>query len=123
MKLGTETASVTNHLLSGTKGAPTPVVGMGATVLMWSDRHAATIVEVQTFKTGTRAGQVSAVVIQRDHATRTDTNGMSESQAYTFTPNADAAKEVYRLTKSGGFKGACGSLRIGDRREYHDYSF
>ncbi len=44
MKLGTQTGSVINHLHSrAVIGQPEPVVGMGATMLLWSDRRACTI--------------------------------------------------------------------------------
>lgn len=112
MKLGTQTASMTNYLMSGTNGQPTPEVGMGATILMWTDRHAATIVKV------TR----TQIHVKQDHAKRTDTRGMSESQEYEYTPNPNAPTIVFRKTKRG-YRSQAGSLRIGDRNEYHDYSF
>ena len=44
MNLGTETGSVMNHLMSRmVRGEPAPRVGMGATLLSWTDRHAATV--------------------------------------------------------------------------------
>lgn len=113
MKLGHETASVNNWLLSGTNGQPIPEVGMGATILMWTDRQAATIVKV------TR----TQVHVQRDIATREDSRGMSECQDYTFTPNPAARVHVFRRTKTGAYKGQLGQLRIGDRDEYRDFSF
>lgn len=114
LQLGRETGSVTNYLLSGTDGEPTPKVGMGATILMWTDRHAATIVKV------TR----TQVHVQRDKATRTDANGMSESQSYSYEVNPAAEIEVFRKTKRGWRKSGGGAaLRIGDRHSYHDYSF
>ena len=127
MKLGTETASMTNYLLSGTKGQPTPVVGMGATKLCWTDRHPATIVEV--LKGGKLIG------IQKDNCKRIDSNGMSEDQDYEFTPNPSASIEYYKLNKQGAYYAAHknekgnfvfvggGQLRIGDRDKYHDFSF
>ena len=65
-------------LAKQTKGQPEATVGMGATILMHSDRHAATIVDVFT-----KYGRLH-VKVQRDKATRTDSNGMSDSQDYTF---------------------------------------
>jgi hypothetical protein len=97
-----------------------PEVGMGATINMYTDRHAATIVEVKS---------PTKIVIQQDSAERTDSNGMSESQDYAFTPNPKAAKEVYTKRKNGLWiktgesKGNGTSLHIGQRNEYHDYSF
>lgn len=123
MKLGTETNGLSNYLLSGTNGQPVPEVGMGATVLMWSDRHPATIVAVVTFKGGARAGQVKEIHVQQDDAKRVDNNGMSESQTYEFTPNKDAGIQIFKVTKSGAFKGSGGQLRIGERDKYHDFSF
>lgn len=114
MKLGTETASLTNHLMSGTNGAPTPEVGMGATILMWTDRHAATIVKVTP----------SQIHVKRDKAVRADNNGMSEMQQYNYEADPTADVEIFRKTKNGYRKADGGhSLRIGDRSEYHDYSF
>jgi hypothetical protein len=98
-----------------------PEVGMGATILMWSDRHAATIVEVS--KDGKR------VVIQEDNAVRTDKNGMSECQDYTYSPNPNAAKQVFTLRKNGTYVQEGSSMRsgtiirIGERDSYHDFSF
>ena len=113
LRLGTQTASMTNYLLSGTKGAPKPEVGMGATLLMWTDRHAYTIVKV------TRC-QVHA---RRDKAIRIDTNGMSEAQDYRFERDDTQPVEIFRLRKNGAYHGKAGRLRIGDRCAYHDYSF
>ncbi len=111
LKLGRETGSVVNYLMSGTVGAPEPKVGMGATILMYSDRHAATIVKVTK----------TQVHVQRDIAKRIDKNGMSESQEYVFTSDPDAHVEIFRKTKRG-YRAAGGgaALRIGDRDEYYD---
>lgn len=114
MKLGTETGSMVNHLMSGINGSPVPQVGMGATILMWTDRHAATIVKVTP----------TQVHVQRDIAKRVDSNGMSEMQTYLYEADPTADVEIFRKTKNGYRKAGGGySLRIGDRAEYHDYSF
>lgn len=71
MRLGTQTGSVTNHILSrATIGQPEPTVGMGATLLGWTDRHACTIVEVSMER------DRIVVTVQEDNAKRTDSNGM-----------------------------------------------
>lgn len=123
MRLATETNSLVNHLLSGTRGAPQPEVGMGATILMWTDRRPATIVGLEYFKSGARAGQVSAVWIQEDDASRIDNNGMSEMQEYEIVPNPAAMKVRYKVNKAGAFTGPSGQLRIGQRSKYYDMSF
>ena len=120
LRLGSATGSLINHIYSGDRDSE-PVVGMGATILMWSDRHAATVVEVSADK--------KRVVIQRDNAKRTDKNGMSESQTYEFTPDPEARRETYTLRKNGawvikggGLKNG-GRIKLGARSEYRDFSF
>lgn len=111
--------SLTNRMMEGSK-QPTPEVGMGVTECCWSDRHAYTIVEVVTDK---------LIVVQRDKVKRTDQNGMSESQQYSYEADPEGAKVEVTLRKNGkwitkgeGLKNGTGWL-IGSRREYHDYSF
>lgn len=114
MRLMKDTASLNNWLMGGTNGQPIPEAGMGATILMWTDRVAATIVKV------TR----TQVHVQKDHAIRIDSNGMSESQDYRYEPNPDAEVIIFRRNKRGAYKSpGHGQLRLGDRDSYHDYSF
>jgi len=101
--------------------APVPEVGMGATILCWSDRHAATIVKVYTPK---------KIGIKQDKATRVDKNGMTDSgQHYEYSPVDSNPEEVYTLRKNGRWvkQGETatggGNLAIGYRDEYYDYSF
>jgi hypothetical protein len=101
----------------------TPEVGMGATLVSWTDRYAYTVVAVETFKTGPKAGQVKAVVATEDKAKRVDANGMSECQSYEFETDPDATPEKFTLRKGGQFKGKRGVLYVGSRSQYHDFSF
>lgn len=97
----------------------TPTVGMGATILMWSDRYPATIVAVKD----------KQITLQEDTATRTDKNGMSESQQYEFKPNPDGRIFNATLRKNGTYVLEGGSMRsgtiirIGRRDRYYDFSF
>ncbi len=97
-----------------------PEVGMGATELMWTDRHACTIIRVINDKT---------IEVQHDRAIRTDANGMSDAQTYRYEPNLNAEKTIVTLRRNGrwvkkGDKMHNGtSFAIGTRNEYHDYSF
>ena len=109
--------------MDGTKPLE-PEVGMGATVLYWTDRSAATIMKVSDNK--------KSIWISHDKAIRVDKNGMSDAQEYTYeTLNVDNPDlwEEYTLRKNGKYykKGdtirSCPSLLIGSRREYYDYSF
>lgn len=129
LKLGTETGSVINHLMTcGEQIAPE--INMGVTICMWSDRHTATILEVKK----TKKGVIKEIVIQRDIEKRTDTNGMSESQEYEYTRNPEGRIQTAHLLKSGwrilewkddktGRNNYGSSLVIGVREAYFDYSF
>lgn len=126
LKLGTQTASVTNWLMSGS-AQPTPEVGMGATVLMWTDRKAGTIVSLEYFKGGAKKGQIKSFTVREDVATRTDANGMSECQSYTYSPSpeGEGCEWTFKMTKAGWREGnARGTaVGLGYRQTYHDFSF
>jgi hypothetical protein len=101
-----------------------PEVGMGATEMLHSDRHAYTVTWVHP--NGKRA------IIQADKVTRTDTNGMSDMQHYTFEPNPQGKIYPIKMYKDGHwhvyindgyFKGKSSVVMIGHREEYYDYSF
>lgn len=127
MKLGTETNSLTNHLYSRmTIGAPEPTIGMGATLLRWTDRTACTVTAIE--------GNI--ITVTEDEAIRTDDNGMSESQAYDYSPNPNGATYQFRRNRRGQWvnvvrndatgrmvKAGGPGLLIGERCAYHDYSF
>jgi hypothetical protein len=135
MKLGSETGSLINHLTSrATLGQPEPELGMGITFLSWTDRHAGTIHDIRT-----KNGRVFEFDASYDKAVRTDGNGMSESQSYDFTPRPEAPRTTYRRDRSGqwrkmgtkyvgerevyGFVDKSQSVRLGERDQYHDFSF
>lgn len=131
LKLGSETNSLINHVMSRqTRGQPDPVVGMGATLLSWTDRHPATIIEV--WRT---ASKKWLITVQEDNAERIDKNGFSESQDYTYTPNPNGSKQMFRFDGEKGWRRVAknekgrliltggGGLRIGEREKYHDFSF
>ena len=114
------TGSLFNNLMQDSKH-PTPEVDMGATILSWTDRTAGTIVAVS--KSGKK------LTWQRDKVTRTDDNGMSDSQTYTYEQDPNGYDQEFSLRKGGrwvkvGYSIHDGtSLGIGHRSEYYDYSF
>jgi hypothetical protein len=118
-----------HNLLAGNSKSLTEIeIGMGATQIGWSDRLAYTVVGIETYKTGKKAGQVKAVIATRDIAKRVDSNGYySESQDYEFTTNPNAKQERYTLRKDGRYmrEGATNSgvLLVGVRMEYFDPHF
>lgn len=111
LKAGTETGSLVNHILSAS-GQPKPEVGMGATILMWTDRWAATIVKVTP----------KQVHVRQDRATLTKGHWSTEIQEYKHEPDPDAPVLVFRMTKRGYRCNGWG-LFVGNRRQYRDPSF
>jgi len=99
------------------KEIKSPKIGMGATIQLWSDRIAGTIVRITKTK--------KTIFIQEDAASRIDRNGISESQRYEYTPNSKG--NVYRasLRKYGRFRvsktNELVSIRV--RRKFYDYFF
>ncbi len=129
MRLGLQTNSLTNHVLSrAVIGQPEPVVGMGATILSWTDRSPATIIGV--FR------ETKILHVREDSYRRMDSNGMSESQTYEYFPNPRGYVYIFRQNKQGVWeevdynpvtkrhkKNGGHGLRIGERSKYHDFSF
>lgn len=101
MQLGTQTASLMNHLMSrSTNGAPEPEVGMGATILGWTDRHAATVISWD--------GKILRV--QRDKATRIDTLGMTDAQGYEYERDPEGCVYDYKRDRSGKWREVASDL-------------
>lgn len=124
MIAGKDTGSLVNHLYS--RSAPrtprTPVVGEGATILGWTDRHAGTVIEVRAD---------GSFTVQEDTVQRVDSNGMSEMQTYEYTPNPAGLTHDFAPVKRGKAKGQLrergskdgNGVVLGRRDHYHDFSF
>lgn len=112
------TGSLINNIMSNTRNHE-PTVGMGATELCWTDRHAYTVTQVSSPK---------RIEVQQDTATRTDSDGMTDAQSYSYAPNPEGRKRVLTLRKNGSWHEVGTTMSdtpfsVGTRREYHDYSF
>lgn len=130
MKLGSETGSLVNHIQSrATVGQPVPEVGMGATILGWTDRYPATIVKVEVVKGRTY------VIVQKDDAKMISGNYYNPGE-YEYTRNYNAPYQAWRTNKDGLWEGTVynvrtkrwiknrgDGLRIGERDRYNDPSF
>lgn len=134
MKLGTETGSLVNHLMSG-DGNPKPVVGMGVTLLSWTDRRPGTVRKVVEIASKRWDYEIE---VTEDDAKRIDNNGMSESQEYEYSLREDGYRQLFRreratgawcegrISKNSGRFGRIGGrncIVIGRREKYHDFSF
>ena len=101
-----------------------PKVGTGVTEIMYSDRHAYTVVEApERFPVGAR------IVVQRDKATRTDKNGMSDAQSWRFEQDTEGPRVTLSLRKNGRWVpvgqglNSGGRWLVGVRMEHYDFSF
>lgn len=120
--------SFVNKLMSSSKIQEVKV-GDGATLLLYSDRNPCTVTKVDEKKNYT------LVEVQEDSYKRTDSNGMSDSQEYTYSQNPNGrtylfqiknnvAQEVVlnpetkRLNKANSAK-----IYFGKREKYHDFTF
>lgn len=104
------------NLLAGNARTREPVAGEGATVIWWSDRHAATVLRVSA------SGKTAWLC--EDRAIRTDSHGMSDSQSYRFEPDPQGRIMVAKRRPDGRWKTTGGQVvQFGDRSHYHDYSF
>jgi hypothetical protein len=110
------TNSLTNYMMSGSKGAPQPEVGMGATELLWTDRNPYTVVEVINEKT---------LRLRPCRVTRYDEGGYAKE--FEELPTADTI--LVTLRKNGRWVRRGESLkngtayRIGERLGYRDPHF
>lgn len=136
MNLGTQTSSLVNHLYSrATVGQPRPFVGMGATVLGWSDRRACTVTKVTEFG-GSKVWGFEIEVVE-DQATVVSGSAHDGGAVYEFT-RRDGSPSLFRYNKKtqkwvAGFinrdtdrfcaYGSGSGIRIGEREQYIDPSF
>lgn len=115
-----EAGSAINLIMSRSK-PDNPKIGMGVTILHWTDRSAGTITRIGKHA---KSKQITRFWYKPDKATRTDKNGMSESQTYTYAPNPGAAEVEVRRTRRGWkVVGQRTYVLVGQRQAYHDYSF
>jgi len=94
-------------------------VGDGATYHIGSDKYPYTVVGIMTAK---------RLRVCRDHAVRTDKNGLSEIQTWEYSSNENSNCYVITLRKNGfwyrmGESSKGGFFTIGKREMYQDPSF
>ena len=95
----------------------TITVGMGATCVYHSDRHAYTVIAVA--KNGKRC------TVQRDVASLTSKPGPGEHQDYDFSPDPNGTVRVLSRRKNGTWRvvGDSQLFIVGTRSEFYDHSF
>lgn len=132
MRLGTDTGSLVNYALSGHLNQPEAYVGMPVTMLSWSDRHPATI--IQLFK----VGKSNFMRIQADNynVVPRENPQYGDHIEYTYSTNPDGCTYTYRKDANGKWcevylkedtkrwvKGCGGGIHLGEREKYWDPSF
>lgn len=95
---------------------------MGASIKLWLDRQPVTIIEVSTFKSGSRRGLPCSVVVQLDDYQQIQESDPAE---YEFTPNPEAQKftfirNVNNIWVQRGRGGRSSILLIGQRQVRFD---
>lgn len=87
LRLGTQTASMTNHLYSREhESATPPAIGTGATLLHWTDRTACTVTTIL---------EGGIVRVQADHAKALH-SGFTDCQTWEHSPNPNGATQHFR---------------------------
>ena len=131
MKIGTQTASLINNIYArSTNGQPNPEVGMGVTMLGWTDRYPGRITEVFMI------GKLTAIAVEEMNAIRTDNGGFTEAQTYEYLPYTDGGNisyysqdatgywtRVYRNPETNRWIKGTGGLIIGQMEKYYDFTF
>jgi len=92
-----------------------PTVDMPCTICWITDQKAATVVAVSP----TRA----KVTVREDKATRTDKNGMSDSQSYTYERDPKGREHVFHRQANGSYRSPGKHLVLGERHSFHDFSY
>ena len=94
VQLGKTTGSLVNALYA-LESVKVPNIGDGATILSWTDRHPATVIDVE------EKGKYVYVTTQEDRARRVDNNGFSENQKYLYLPNPKGTIRHWRIDQRG----------------------
>lgn len=129
MKLGSETGSLVNHLMS-TSSNDEPTVGTPATLLSWSDRAAATVTDVFV-KNGR-----TIVEVTYDLSTVVRGSSVDGSAEYRYERDPSGSVRYFRREKTGEWicvrknedtgrwvKSGRGGILFGHRETYRDPSF
>jgi hypothetical protein len=129
VQLGKTTGSLVNALYA-LESVKVPNIGDGATILSWTDRDPATVIDVE------EKGKYIYVTTQDDDFRRVDNNGISEEQSYLFIPDPGGSIRHWRITQRGDVervmineqtgrwnKWGDGGIRFGERAKFHDFSF
>ncbi|WP_128378525.1 hypothetical protein [Streptomyces cavernae] len=116
--------SLVNVLQQTNTKTATVKVGDGVTFLRWSDRSPGTVAEVQTFKSGPKAGTPRRIGVRADNYKIVSGSQQGGSARYEITQDPEARVFWYRLTKKGWKReGGSTFLHVGTREVWCDPTF
>ena len=110
--------SLQNRLLERGKSSEELYIGMGATELMYTDRHAYEVIAIKDNR---------HVTVRKLDARRTDYHGISECQEYEYTSNQNNPTAELFKTKQARWVERIGrrygsTFVLGFAEEYYDYT-
>ena len=134
MNIGTQTNSLINNLYSRmTVNVPAPTVGMAATTLSWTDRHAATVTKVSALSSEVYSHEIEVI---DDKIIVISGSTHDGSAKFETVQNPEGHADIYRLERKTGkwvhghisrntrrFLKMPGGLILGRRDHYVDPSF
>lgn len=106
--------NIMNRIQEHTTGVPT--VGMGCTITMYTDRHAATVVKVCTDR---------KIIVQEDAAVAKHQGMTDMGQDWELTRDPNGRLITYTKRQNGTWRESKGTngLLLGHRNHFYDYSF
>ena len=111
--------SLVNTVLDG---SGEPKIGGGATVLLHSDRRAATVIEIVPFKSGPNRGKPRKVVVQEDNWKVIGGSVQDGSAAYAYQRNTEGMFHTFIWSKCGWRTNGLG-ITFGHRNHHIDPGF
>lgn len=128
MRLGTETGSLINHIMSNTVTVEEIKVGTPATFLSWTDRHPGTVIDV------TKKGKFTYLKVRRDEVNyyepgtgKFEIVDGDDNNFSTFRFKTDGSSGFMKVginPETGRYiKLGDGGLSVGNREYYYDPHF
>lgn len=92
-----------------------PELGMGATILKYTERAAATVIEITTFKSGARKGLPKEVLVQYDDFVILDGDESDGSARYSYSSNPENRTVAFVMASKGKLAGNWVEKGLGGR--------
>lgn len=101
-------------------------IGDGATIQMYSDRRAATIIDISPSNKTITIQEDNAELLNRDEL-KTNPGGFSAniqgSQKYKFSKDLNGQIAIAKKHKDGKFYSQGNRIVVGERQHFYDFNF